>query len=135
MRWNWRKSKSEFFTARVHSTTGRYCFHRCLSVHMGRTPSPSHNTSTGPMSCSGGTPVTDPRSLPGGTPVPDMGTPPPPSQVRMGYSPALPPPPPPPYRTAKGVLPKRRVVCLLRSNCIVWMPVSEEITLIHSSEK
>ena len=24
-----------FITARVRSTTGRYCFHRCLSVHRG----------------------------------------------------------------------------------------------------
>ena len=48
----------------------------------GGTPSPSHNTSTGPMSFPGDTPVTGPRSLPGGTPgwVP-------PSQVRMGYPP------------------------------------------------
>ena len=42
---------------------GRYCIHRCLSVHMGGTPSPSHNTSTGPM------------SFPGGTPVPGEGVP------------------------------------------------------------
>ena len=26
---------SSIFTARVRSTTGRYCFHRCLSVHRG----------------------------------------------------------------------------------------------------
>ena len=41
-----------FITARVCSTTGRYCFHRCVSVHTGVgegfAPSPSHNTSTGP---------------------------------------------------------------------------------------
>ena len=33
------------------------------------TPSPSHNTSTGPMSFLKGTPVTGPRSPPGGIPV------------------------------------------------------------------
>ena len=39
-------------TARVRSTMGRYCFHRCLSVRTqgGFTSSPSHNTSTRPMS-------------------------------------------------------------------------------------
>ena len=37
--------------ASARSTTGRYCFHRCVSVHnCGGTPSPSHNISTGPMS-------------------------------------------------------------------------------------
>ena len=29
---------------------GRYCFHRCVSVHTGGNPYPSHNTPTGPMS-------------------------------------------------------------------------------------
>ena len=36
------------FTARVRSTTGRYCFHRCLSVHRGgggvRVPPPGGGT-------------------------------------------------------------------------------------------
>ena len=65
---------------------------------------PSHNTSTGPMSFLGGPPMTDPRSLPGGggvpqswmaeggtqgcgTPKPEMGYP----LARSGHS----PPPPP----------------------------------------
>ena len=35
-------------TARVRSTTGRYCFHRCLSVHRGGGPvDPSLNTPPG----------------------------------------------------------------------------------------
>ena len=51
-------------TALVRSTTGRCCFHRCLSVHThSGTPSASRNTSTGPMSFPGGTPGTGPRSL------------------------------------------------------------------------
>ena len=69
---------SSIITALVRSTTGRYCFHRCLSVHTrrGSTPSPSHNTSTGPMSFpgGGGTPVTGPRPPP---PRPEMRSPPP----------------------------------------------------------
>ena len=58
-------------TARVRSSTGRYCFHECLSVHIREgTPSRSHSTSTGPMSLLGvrGTAVTGPRSLPGDYP-------------------------------------------------------------------
>ena len=68
---------------------GRYCFHRCLSVHTGGGGYPiSHNTSTGPMSFRGGTPVTDPRSLPGEgvlQPGPDGGYP---GQVQTGGTPA-----------------------------------------------
>ena len=47
-----------FIMARIRSTTGRYCFYRCLSVNMwgGDTPSPSHNTSTSPMSFPGDLP-------------------------------------------------------------------------------
>ena len=105
------------FTARVRSTTGRYCFRRCLSVHTGGggfTPSPSHNTSPGPMSFSGGTPVTGPRFLYGGVPHSQMGgTPsqrwgtPPPGQAG-GTPPSL-------DRTADGVLATQWAVCLLRS--------------------
>ena len=93
----------------------RLCFHRRQSVYRHRvgggggvTPSPSHNTSTGPMSFIGGTPVTGSRSLLGGTPWPGQdGVPPPtqpgqdgvppPSQDRMGY-------PPPRDRTSKEYL-------------------------------
>ena len=32
-------------TARIRSTTARFCFYGCLSVNRGFTPSPSHNTS------------------------------------------------------------------------------------------
>ena len=62
---------ADIFTARVRSTKGGYVFIGVtLSVHTGGggfTPSPSHNTSTGPMST--------PRGYPS------------PSQVRMGYPP------------------------------------------------
>ena len=128
------------FTARVRSTPGRYCFHRCLSVYTwGRvTPSPSHNTSTGPMSFLGGTPVTGPRFLPGRYPSPRWGvpqslvpgpflggTPVPDGVPQDGYT-----PPGMWYPLARsgwvgtpgwgigqqvGVLATRRAVCLLRS--------------------
>ena len=73
------------------------CFHRCESVQVGGTPSPSHNNCTGPMSFlwgggvfqvpswGGGTPLQGgvypslrqavPQSPAGGTPVPGEGTP------------------------------------------------------------
>ena len=35
-----------FITARVRSTTGRYCFHRCLSVHRGG-GQPAHSAGGG----------------------------------------------------------------------------------------
>ena len=94
---------------------GRYCFHRYLSVHTrgggGRvSPSPSHNTSTGPMSFPGGYPTDwssqvpsggaypSPRSLLG-YPVPRDGVPP---STRDGVSPA-------------PRIGQQRTVCLLRS--------------------
>ena len=48
-----------FFTARVRSTTGGYVFiggSLLTGEEGGGTPSPSHNTSTGPMSFLGGYP-------------------------------------------------------------------------------
>ena len=45
----------------------------CVCSNLGGTPFPSHNTSTGPMSFLGGTPVTSPRSLPWGVPQSQMG--------------------------------------------------------------
>ena len=42
---------------------GRLCFQFVHHPGGRCTPSPSHNTSTGPMSFLGGTPVTGPRSL------------------------------------------------------------------------
>ena len=109
-----------------------------LSVHTGRdTPSPSHNTSTGPMPFPGGTPLTGPRSLlGGGTPVPDGGTtrwgtllarsgqgylsPRQWGTVRWGTPSArdgvlLAGDGVPPNRTEEGVFAMRRAVCLLRS--------------------
>ena len=71
------------FTDRVRSTTGRYCFYRCLSVCRGWggfTLSPSHNTSTGPMSILGGTSSpshntsSGPMSFLGGTSSPSHNT-------------------------------------------------------------
>ena len=56
-------NEGEFFgviTARVRSTTGRYCFHRCLSVHRGGYPDPPP----------GGTRTPPP---PGGVPGPPSG--------------------------------------------------------------
>ena len=116
--------KIDLVIARVRNTTGGYIF-STLFVREGvshlhpiippfhnpcplwGTPSPSRNTSTGPMSFPGATPVAGPRSLPGGYPshrwrVPQSqmrevpkstqsGTPSqdrkgyPPGQVRMGY--------------------------------------------------
>ena len=67
----------------------------------GGTPSPSHNTSTGPMSFLGGTPVTGTRSLLGGIPqswpgaYPTARTGVPPSQVRMVGYPSMEYPSPP----------------------------------------
>ena len=58
---------------------GKVIFSACLSVHTPvGTPSPFHNTSTGPMSFLGGTPVISPRSLLRGYPSPgwvQMGVP------------------------------------------------------------
>ena len=59
------------FTARVRNTLGRYCFHRCLSVHKVGTPSPQ--------------PGQDGGRVPPGRYSPGQGRYPP-SQVRMvGY--------------------------------------------------
>ena len=74
-----------YFTARVRSTTGRYCFHRCLSVHRGG--------EGGSGSPPGGVPD---RVPPGG--VPDRVHPPPPGGYLTGY----PPPPPPRGGTQLG---------------------------------
>ena len=57
--------KKNIITARVRSMMGRYCFHRCLTL----TPSPSHNTSTGPMSFLGVPQWLVPGPFPGGTPA------------------------------------------------------------------
>ena len=95
------------FTGRIRRR-GKVLFSQVsLCPHPGGTPSPSHNTSFGPIS------------------FPERGTqdrdPPLPSQVRMGATPGqFTPPsrdgvPPPPPRTAEGVLATRRAVCLLRS--------------------
>ena len=100
------------FATRVRSTTGGYVFSLFTSgrgVHhlhpiilplahvlSGGTPSASHNTSTGPMSFLGGTPVTGHRSLSWGTPDPGGGTillafvpqnEVPTGQIRMGCTP------------------------------------------------
>ena len=53
------------FTARVHSTTGRYCFHRCLSVHTwGVLHLCPIIIPLVPCPLWGSSPVTGPRSLP-----------------------------------------------------------------------
>ena len=91
-------SSEHFITVRVCSTMGRYCFHRCLSAH---TPSPSHNTSTGPMSFVGGDP-SDWSQVPSWG-IQDRGYPP-----GQGWG-------TPRDRTADLVLDSRRAVCLLRS--------------------
>ena len=121
------------FTARVRSTTGRYCFHRCLSVHRGgrggypgQVPPPPPGGVPGSGTPPGGYPgpgtplgVPGPPTPPGGVPrsrYPPGGTPiwvPPQGGVpRSRY-------PPPrggyPGRTTEGVLTTRRAVCLLRS--------------------
>ena len=97
------RSFSVFFTDRVRSTTVRYCFHRCLSLH---------------TSGEGGTPA---RSSQEGVPQPSpaRGHLPrvPHGQVRMGGTPAWGTPAwgTPPTRSAHGVFDKRQSVCLLRS--------------------
>ena len=83
------------FAARIRRM-GKVIFSVCLSVHTRRgAPSPSYDTSTGPMSFKGGTPVTGPSSLPRGYPTPGGGYPSwvppsrdgvPPGQVRMAVS-------------------------------------------------
>ena len=70
-------SNSQFvITARVRSTTGRYCFHRCLSVHRG----------------GGGVRVPPPGGDLTGYPPGGLGTPP------GGVPDRVPPPHPPPPR-------------------------------------
>ena len=117
------------FTARVRSTTGRYCFHRCLSVHRGggggpvRYPPrgvwvPPRGGDRSPGTPRGGTEVRVPPQ--GGTEVrvpPQGGT-----EVQVppgggGTQVRVPPPGgvPDPGRTTEGVLTTQRVVCLLRS--------------------
>ena len=105
-----------FFAVRVRSTTGRYCFHRCVSVHICRGGGglPPHLADRG-----GGTPSflrgEPPSFLMGYLILPDGGGGVPPSQVwmvgyplprsgqgvppvsRMGY--------PPPIQTWEGVPP------------------------------
>ena len=77
-----------FVSARVRSTTGGYFF-SLSTIGGGGTPCPSHNTSTGPMSFLGGTPVLMGVPHSGGTP---------PARSEWDTSPArdgVPPPPPP----------------------------------------
>ena len=49
---SWHPVDDRWLAASASVTNAIYylCFHRCVSVHMGSTPPPSHNTSTGPMS-------------------------------------------------------------------------------------
>ena len=61
-------------TARIRRLTEGNVFTNYVH-HRGGGLSPSHNTSTGPVSFPGGTPVTGPRSLLGCTSVPGGGTP------------------------------------------------------------
>ena len=104
------------FLPPAHVVRREVMFSVCSHPEGGCTPSPSHNTSTGPMSFLGGIPHLHPIKLPlvpcpflgvpqclvlgafrgwgggGGTPVPD-------GQLRIGYPPArsgwgTPPPPP-----------------------------------------
>ena len=100
-------------TARVRSTTGRYCFHRCLSVHRGGEG--GVRSGTPPRGGSGYPPggYRSPGTPPGGG-YPGPGTPP-----GGGYpGPGTPPGGggvPDLGRTTEGVLTTRRAVCLLRS--------------------
>ena len=100
----------QIITARVRSTTGRYCFHRCLSVHRGGgpdlgTPPPPGGGVPRSGYPPGGYPgqVTPPGGVPrSGYPpggYPDLGTPW--GGTRVRYPPGgvpgsgTPPPPPP----------------------------------------
>ena len=96
-----------FITARVRSTTGRYCFHRCLSVHRGGRGGPVRYPPGGTevrVPPPGG--VTQTSVPPGG--YPDFGTPPGgPGTPRGGTQTSVPPPggvrvPPPPPRGGGG---------------------------------
>ena len=81
------------FTARVRSTTGRYCFHRCLSVHRGGYPYPIMlcNISQNAMGQWGGTWPGTPLGVPDWVPPGGtwLGTPPgyPPGGYLTGYPP------------------------------------------------
>ena len=89
----------------------------------GFTPSPSHNTSTSPMSFPGGTLVAGPRSLPGGYPVlgyplarsecgtlsQDWGTSPPPSPPGQNSRAST-------YYAAGGM-----PLAFTREDCLVWI--------------
>ena len=104
-------------TARVRSTTGRYCFHRCLSVHRGggvRSVQPGG----GQVSPAGGGGVRSVqpggggqsalgwvRSVAGGGQVSSQGV----GQVSGGGGGVS------QDRTTEGLLTTRRAVCLLRS--------------------
>ena len=68
------------YVVRREGTVSRVCL--CPHEWGGFTPSPSHNTSTCPMSFQGVPQCLVPGPFPGGTPVP-CGVPP--SQVRMWY--------------------------------------------------
>ena len=130
--------RSSVFIDFVRSTTVRYCFHRCLSVHRGEgVPQgtyplpPSQGTYSPPPGqvLTGGTPRYLPPSqstyLPWPRYYPQPGPngrgrdtprylPPPPLPRYLPPSPF--PPPPPRDRTANGVLDTPQSVCLLRSH-------------------
>ena len=108
------KKIDTFFLPSASKGWGRYCFHRCLSVHTPRRVPQSQVLShaSGPKSFLGqGTPV---LSWPGVTPVPagggvpqGRGTPPP-ARTGLGYPSLW-------DRTAERALATRRTVRLLRS--------------------
>ena len=71
------------FTARIRSMTGRYCFHRCLSVNiLGGVPHPGLDGGGVPHLRSGGTPS---QVWGGGYPIPEVGVLPQPGLDGGGY--------------------------------------------------